>query len=223
VESITEPIGTARRATSGSRPSACWRWPTTRPIVGWRGKRVNTLRLWSACRSIRSCSTGSMPATTSARCREQQGRRDVARALSRRLAQGGAGAAAAPGVSSSPPPRCRTSCAATCSAYGDLGSLPDKAAIQLNDTHPAIAVAELMRILIDMHGMDFDEAWDITKRDLRLHQPHAAAGGAGKLAGAAVRAAAAAPHADHLRDQRRGAARGAGDRPLQRCADRQSR
>ena len=43
-------------------------------------------------------------------------------------------------------------------------SLPDKAAIQLNDTHPAIAVAELMRLLMDVHGMDFDQAWDITKR-----------------------------------------------------------
>ena len=50
--------------------------------------------------------------------------------------------------------------------------------------------------------------------DLRLHQPHAAARSAGKLAGAAVRAPAAAPHADHLRDQRGGAARGALDRPL---------
>ena len=98
------------------------------------------------------------------------------------------------------------------SQYGDLLSLPDKAAIHLNDTHPAVAVAELMRLLMDVHGIDFDTAWDITKRHLRLHQPHAAAGGAGKLAGAAVRAAAAAPHADRLRHQRAGAARGARQR-----------
>ena len=43
-------------------------------------------------------------------------------------------------------------------------SLPDKAAIHLNDTHPAIAVAELMRLLMDVHGIDFDKAWDVTKR-----------------------------------------------------------
>ena len=50
------------------------------------------------------------------------------------------------------------------SQYGDLASLPDKAAIHLNDTHPAIAVPELMRLLMDVHGMDFDQAWSVTKR-----------------------------------------------------------
>ncbi|MGX5804491.1 glycogen/starch/alpha-glucan phosphorylase [Bradyrhizobium sp. Arg314] len=50
------------------------------------------------------------------------------------------------------------------SQYGDLKSLPDKAAIHLNDTHPAVAVPELLRLLMDVHGMDFDQAWDITKR-----------------------------------------------------------
>jgi starch phosphorylase len=47
---------------------------------------------------------------------------------------------------------------------GDVHTLPDKAAIQLNDTHPAIAVAEIMRILIDDHMLEVDEAWDITRR-----------------------------------------------------------
>ncbi|TIS57411.1 MAG: glycogen/starch/alpha-glucan family phosphorylase, partial [Mesorhizobium sp.] len=50
------------------------------------------------------------------------------------------------------------------SQYGDLKSLPDKAAIHLNDTHPAVAVPELMRLLMDVHGMDFDLAWDVTRR-----------------------------------------------------------
>jgi starch phosphorylase len=43
-------------------------------------------------------------------------------------------------------------------------ALPDKVAIQLNDTHPSIAVAELMRILVDQHHLDWDKAWDITRR-----------------------------------------------------------
>jgi starch phosphorylase len=48
--------------------------------------------------------------------------------------------------------------------YGDLRSLPEKAAIQLNDTHPSVAIAELMRILVDIRGVPWDEAWDITVR-----------------------------------------------------------
>ncbi|MFP4475748.1 MAG: glycogen/starch/alpha-glucan phosphorylase [Desulfatibacillaceae bacterium] len=41
---------------------------------------------------------------------------------------------------------------------------PDKVAIQLNDTHPALAVVELMRILLDEHDLPWDHAWDITRR-----------------------------------------------------------
>ena len=44
----------------------------------------------------------------------------------------------------------------------DIRKLPDKAAIQLNDTHPSIAIAELMRILLDEEGLDWDAAWDAT-------------------------------------------------------------
>ena len=48
--------------------------------------------------------------------------------------------------------------------HTDFRLLPDRAAIQLNDTHPAIAVAELMRVLVDEEGVDWDVAWDITQR-----------------------------------------------------------
>ena len=53
-----------------------------------------------------------------------------------------------------------------CRFNSDLATLPDKAAIQLNDTHPAMAVPELMRILLDEKGLGWDEAWDITQRTL---------------------------------------------------------
>ena len=48
----------------------------------------------------------------------------------------------------------------------DWERFPDYAAVQLNDTHPSIAIAELMRILIDQEDLEWDEAWDITKRSM---------------------------------------------------------
>src|SRR4030095_3561021 len=47
--------------------------------------------------------------------------------------------------------------------FGDIKTLPQKAAIHLNDTHPAVAVTELMRLLIDQHKFSFAEAWDMTR------------------------------------------------------------
>ncbi len=48
--------------------------------------------------------------------------------------------------------------------YGSLDSLPDKAAIHINDTHPALCIPELMRILIDDNGYSWESAWDIVTR-----------------------------------------------------------
>jgi starch phosphorylase len=49
---------------------------------------------------------------------------------------------------------------------GDWNALPDKVAVQLNDTHPAIAVSELMRTLLDDVHLGWDQAWDLTRRTL---------------------------------------------------------
>ncbi|MFO0607744.1 MAG: glycogen/starch/alpha-glucan phosphorylase [Polyangiales bacterium] len=51
-------------------------------------------------------------------------------------------------------------------SHDSFADFPDKVAIQLNDTHPAITVAELMRALLDEHGLGWDEAWSITTRTL---------------------------------------------------------
>jgi starch phosphorylase len=49
-------------------------------------------------------------------------------------------------------------------AHSNFDALPEKVAIQLNDTHPAIAIPEMMRLLIDLHHVGWDAAWSITRR-----------------------------------------------------------
>ncbi len=48
--------------------------------------------------------------------------------------------------------------------HGDFNLLPEKVAFQLNDTHPSIAVAELMRVLVDENDLPWDQAWEITQK-----------------------------------------------------------
>ena len=133
------------------------------PIVGWRAARVNTLRLWKAepVDPIRLDAfnagdhTGSLaesnradaltrvlyPADTSLAGQELRLRQEyffssasLQDILRRHLRQ-----------------------------YGSFANLADKVAIQLNDTHPAVCVAELMRLLIDVHGLEHEAAWEITQ------------------------------------------------------------
>ena len=134
------------------------------PVVGWRGHRVNTLRLWtaSAVDPIRldAFNAGDHIGAVSEEAR--------AESLVRVLYPADSNAAGQE-------LRLRQEYFFSSASlqdivrrhiqyFGDIRTLPDKAAIQLNDTHPAVAVAELMRILTDLHHIEFDEAWDITRR-----------------------------------------------------------
>ncbi|MGE0006249.1 MAG: glycogen/starch/alpha-glucan phosphorylase [Parvibaculaceae bacterium] len=133
------------------------------PIAGWRGRRVNTLRLWGAqaldplrldafnrgdhlgalAEQARAETitqvlypSDSTPAGQELRLRQEYFfvSASLRDLLRRHIKQ-----------------------------FGTLANLPEKAAIQLNDTHPAVAVAELMRILVDRHDLDWDHAWELTR------------------------------------------------------------
>ncbi|MFT5770605.1 MAG: starch phosphorylase, partial [Lysobacterales bacterium] len=134
------------------------------PIAGWKATHVNTLRLWSA-----------KPAKTFDLSRFNQGdylqasqHQVLAEALTRILY---------PDDSTDKGRELRlkqeyffTSASAQdlirrfLSDHEDLLQLPELAAIQLNDTHPAIMVPELVRLLTDQHGMEFHQAFEITRR-----------------------------------------------------------
>ncbi|WP_172438852.1 glycogen/starch/alpha-glucan phosphorylase [Porphyrobacter sp. TH134] len=133
------------------------------PVVGWQGKRVNTLRLWSAT-AIDPIQLAAFNAGDHAGALAAQVRADT---LVRVLYP-------ADSTPAGQELRLRQEFFFSSASIqdivrrhvqycGDVRTLPEKAAIQLNDTHPSVAVAELMRLLIDEHHLTFDEAWDVTR------------------------------------------------------------
>ncbi|MEQ8306221.1 MAG: glycogen/starch/alpha-glucan phosphorylase [Hoeflea sp.] len=134
------------------------------PVVGWRAKRVNTLRLWTAQPIDPILLDAFNAGDHIGALRESNKAEALARVLypadqtpagqELRLRQEYFFSSAS----------LQDILRRHLQEYGDLRSLPDKAAIQLNDTHPAVSVAELMRLLIDVHRIDFEDAWDITQK-----------------------------------------------------------
>ena len=133
------------------------------PVVGWRGESVNTLRLWRA----RSTSEIKLDIFNSGDHAGALSESNRAQSISRVLYPADARPAGQE-------LRLRQEFFFTSASlqdilrrhlqqYNTLDNLADKVAMQLNDTHPALAVAELMRLLVDQHNMKWDAAWTTTQ------------------------------------------------------------
>ena len=149
-----------------NRPSSLFGIPFDRPVVGYGGKTINTLRLWAAAApdyfDFQEFGTG-----------------DFVGALAETLEAESLTRVLYPDDSTTAGQGLRflqEYFLVACSLADlvrrflrhntDWEKLPEKAAIQLNDTHPSMAVAELMRILLDDSHLGWDQAWDLTRKTL---------------------------------------------------------
>ena len=157
--------GGALRVVEG-RPSSLIGIPYDRPVIGYGGKTINTLRLWAVKASndfnFAQFSSGdfvgalaeTLTAETITRVLYPDDHTAEGRGL-RFLQEYFLVACSLADMVR----RFRA-------AGNDWSALPDKVAIQLNDTHPAIAVPELMRLLLDEAKLSWPDAWNLTQRTL---------------------------------------------------------
>jgi len=171
-ETVEFPIGCGFELRGGSlgvirdQPSTLIGVPYDRPVVGYGGKTVNTLRLWAAATpdyfDFQAFSHGEFVGALA----EQLAAESLTRVLypddSTSMGQGLRFVQEYFLVACSLADLVRR----FRRANPDWSALPEKVAIQLNDTHPAMAVPELMRILLDEARLGWDEAWDLTCRTL---------------------------------------------------------
>jgi len=158
-----EMRGGALRVVEG-RPSSLIGIPYDRPVIGYGGRTINTLRLWAAKASdafdFAQFSSG-----------------DFVGALAENLTAETLTRVLYPDDHTTEGKGLRflqeyflvaCSLADLIRRFRDAGNewsaLPDKAAIQLNDTHPTLAVPELMRLLLDEAKLGWDKAWNLTQR-----------------------------------------------------------
>ena len=158
-----------RGGTLGVRsgePSTLLGIPYDRPVVGCGGSTINTLRLWAAAApdmfDFQAFSAGEFVSALAERLSAESLTRVLYPDDSTSLGQGLRFVQEYFLVACSLADLVRR----FRKSNADWRALPDKVAIQLNDTHPSLAVPELMRILLDEAGLDWDQAWDLTRRTL---------------------------------------------------------
>ena len=148
------------------RPSTLIGIPFDRPVIGYGGSTINTLRLWAA-------------AAPDSFNFEEFSQGDFVEAFTQTLSAGTLTRVLYPNDSTFIGQGLRlvqeyflVACSLADAVRrfqrgnSDWRLLPEKAAIQMNDTHPALAVPELMRILVDQAHLGWDEAWNITQKTL---------------------------------------------------------
>src|SRR5438093_870844 len=156
--------GSLRAVTD--RPSVLIGVPFDRPVVGYGGKTINTLRLWAAAAhdyfNFEEFSSGDFVGALAETLEAESLTRVLYPDDHTSLGQGLRFVQEYFLVACSLADLVRRFRANN----SDWSALPDKVAIQLNDTHPTMAVPELMRILLDEAQLGWDEAWDLTQRTL---------------------------------------------------------
>ena len=171
-EMVEVKLGCSFKLIGGSiqvlrgRPSTLIGIPFDRPVVGYGGKTINTLRLWAAAApnyfDFQEFGTGDFVGALGDTLEAESLTRVLYPDDSTTIGQGLR--------------FIQEYFLVACSLAdivrrfrrfnNDWDKLPEKAAIQLNDTHPALAVAELMRILLDDAHLGWDQAWELTKKTL---------------------------------------------------------
>ena len=171
-ETVQVPLNCSFKLSGGSlravlgQPSSLIGVPFDRPVVGYGGKTINTLRLWEAAASdyfdFQEFSSGDFVGALAETLQAESLTRVLYPDDHTAKGQGLRFVQEYFLVASSLADLVRR----FRKTNTDWRTLPDKVAIQLNDTHPTMAVPELMRILLDEAHLGWDEAWDLTRRTL---------------------------------------------------------
>jgi glycogen phosphorylase len=171
-DTVEVPLNCSFKLSGGSlravlgQPSSLIGVPFDRPVVGYGGKTINTLRLWEAAASdyfnFQEFSSGDFVGALAETLQAESLTRVLYPDDHTAKGQGLRFVQEYFLVASSLADLVRR----FRKTNTDWRTLPDKVAIQLNDTHPTMAVPELMRILLDEAHLGWDEAWDLTQRTL---------------------------------------------------------